>query len=235
MENNNETKDTTSNVESGADVCRMYAEAADTATIIALMIKQVVLDIYGTHYEFCNEVVKCINRFIAEINESTDMPHELDYCHPLADAEKIVNYVYDNIKCSIDGRKCGDINQYIAFNDFIRNGIIDAVATMSRVTSGTYMCGNKMYAQKYTTYKTLADRLNALSLIVTRLNPDIGGVINTVINACDNIDVAQLTNLVRQGPVQYDQFGRPVYPIYQSPFQTAGSFTQNKEDSTKKK
>ena len=232
---NNEAKDATSNAESDNSMRMIYTEVSDTATIVALMIKQVMLDVYGTNYEFCNEVVKCINRFIAEINDGTNMPHELDYHHPLAGAEKIVDYVYDRVRNSIDARNHGGINKYLAFNDFIKDGITDAVVTMRRLASNTYTYGEKAYLQKYTTYQTLADRLNALNIVVTRLNPDIGGVINTVINACDNIDVSQIASLV--GPVQYDQYGRPVYPTYgqyyKSPFQTTGSFTQNK-DSTKK-
>lgn len=234
---NNETKGTTSNVESDDDVRMIHTEVADTATIVALMIKQVILDIYGTHYEFCNEVVKCINRFIAEINDGTNTLHELGYCHPLASAEKIVNYVYDNIKLNIDGGKCGDINKYLAFSDFIRNGIIDVVATMPRVAASAYMYDDKMY-QKYTPYKVLADRLNALRIVMVRLNPDIGGILDAVINACDNIDVSQLTDILSsQSPVQYDQFGRPIQQdcnqYYKSPFPTFESFVKGKH-STKK-
>ena len=236
---NNETKDATSNVESDNGARIVCPKIADTVTIVALMIKQVMLDSHSADYEFCNEVVKCINQLIAEINDGTDTLHELKYHHPPTGTEEIVDYVYDHVKRSIAGGKCGSVNKYMAFNDFIKDGISDAVATMNSLASSAYLYGNKLHTQKYTTYKTLTNRLNALSIIIARLNPNIGSIINAVIGACDNIDVSQFIDLEQQHhPVQYDHLGRPVqqngYDQYHgSLFRATKSFTQS-NDSTKK-
>lgn len=241
---NNETKDATSNDASKSTdkeySKRAYADVADTAIIVALMLKQLILDRYGDHYEFCDEVVKHISRLIAEIKVGTDMHPKLAYYHPTIAVRDIVNYVYNYIKCNVDKTKCGEMdtqifNDFTTLDSFIKDGITDGVCAIRRLSFSKYAYTGTH--QKYVPYNVLADRVNAFNIVMPKLNPEYGGIMAALICASDNIDMSQFISYWQpypQGPVPYGQFGRPpMQQDYKSPFQTFESFMQNK-DSTKK-
>lgn len=239
---NNEAKDATSKAEFDNRIRAILdKKVTNTATIVALMIEQVVLDrFYHYSIEFCDEVVKRISKFIAEINVDIHSHPELMCYDPTSDVEKIVDYIYNHINYSGANFSTAErpyIRDKMQYDSLIKSAITDGVDTIRRLSDTNYI--GDPYAPKYTSYKALDDKLRAYSIIVPRLNTEYGCVINALINASDNIDVSQLLHMLPlSSSAMYSQYPHPIMQQMncgQRMQQQQPPFTQNEKDSTKEK